>query len=150
MEAKRGLLISLAVVAAGAAFVVDRFLGGGLTVAALLALEGLAAIFLSLVGGVTLLFLWYLEWGLGRRIGVDRLLAGPILMTLGLGIIAAGSYPLLSYPWADLRAGNLVGAQARGMFIVIGPILLIYAAISGWVAVACLRVGLRQFRSTRS
>jgi hypothetical protein len=142
MEAKRGFLISLGVVAAGAAFVVDWFLGGGLTASALLALGGLTAIFLSLVGAVALFFLWYLEWGLGRRFGVDRLLAGPLLVTLGLGIIAAGSYPLLSFSWADLSSGGNVGAQARGMFIIMGPILLIYVAISGWVAAACLRTGL--------
>jgi hypothetical protein len=149
MEAKRGFLISLGVVAAGAAFVVDRFLGGGLTASALLALGGLAAIFLSLVGAVALLFPWYLEWGLGHRIGVDRLLAGPLLVTLGLGIIAAGSNPLLSFPWADLKSGGNAGAQARGIFIFVGPILLIYVAILGWVAVACLWFGLRQFRSRR-
>jgi hypothetical protein len=149
MKVEHGLLISLGVIAAGAAVVVDRFIGGGLTASALLASGGLAAIFLSLVGAVALLFLWYLEWGLGRRMGVDRLLAGPLLVTLGLGITAAGSYPLLSFPWADLRSGGNAGVQARGMFIFVGPLLLVYVAILGWVAVAYLWFGLRQFRSTR-
>jgi hypothetical protein len=150
MRAEHGLLLSLGVAAAGAVelMVVDRFFNEGLTAPALLALAGIAAIFLGLLGASAFLLLWYFDWGLDQRIGIARLLAGPLLVLLGLTIIPCGLY---SVGWLlggmGVGPGRTIDAEARGYLIVLAPFVLAYVAIFGSIGVMCLWAGLRQFRS---
>ena len=149
MRAKRGLLISLGVAAAGTVelFAVDRFFNDGMTAPALLALAGIVVIFLGIVGAAAFLLLCYFDWGLGQRISIGRLFAGPSLMILGLTIIASGLYSSARFLGGiGFRADGVIDAEARGYLFVLTPFVLAYIAIFGSMGVVCLWGGLRQFR----